>query len=98
VNNCRLRVFMNFVVDCTIDYNFDMACTASVSSNARCDQASDRQVGTGCQHLCCEICISAVQEQRRLEALRRRQATPRGFEASQDRQANHDCGPGYISM
>jgi hypothetical protein len=22
VNNCRFRVFMNFVVDCTIDYNF----------------------------------------------------------------------------
>jgi hypothetical protein len=60
VNNCRFRVFMNFVVDCTIDYNFDMACTASTSSNARCDQASVRQVGTGCQHLCCENCNSAV--------------------------------------
>jgi hypothetical protein len=57
---------MNFVIDCTIDYNFDMACTASASSNAR----GDRPVGKVDQHLYCEICNSAVPEQRRLVASR----------------------------
>jgi hypothetical protein len=38
VNNCRFRVFKNFVVDCTTDYNFDMDCSASASSNARCER------------------------------------------------------------
>jgi hypothetical protein len=61
---------MNFVVDCTIDYNFDMACTASASSDARGDHASVQQVGTSCQHFSCENCNSAVSEQRRLVASR----------------------------
>jgi hypothetical protein len=44
-----------------------MDCTAPASSNARCDQSSVQPVGIGRQHLCCEYCNSAVQQQRRSE-------------------------------
>jgi hypothetical protein len=63
VNNYRFMVLRNFVVDCTIDYNFDMACTASASSYARL-VSSRWELAR--QHLCGENCNSAVPEQRRL--------------------------------